>query len=440
MLTTIAIVGRPNVGKSTLFNRLTKTRNALVGNLPGLTRDRQYGTAIIDNQKLIIVDTGGIGEVTNEIETLMEKQAWFAVQESNVIIFLVDARNGLTSADEIIAQELRKLGKPIYLAINKIDGLDSEIASADFYSLGFENIYLVSAEHNVGISALLHAIIKQQEVMVASDNETIPGIAIDEKPIIKIAFVGRPNVGKSTLVNRILGEERVIVYDSPGTTRDSIFINFNRRGKDYVLIDTAGIRRRGKVGEGYEKFSVIKALQAIEAANVVVLLIDGSETISDQDLKLLSFVLDAGKALVIAINKWDGLSIEQRDTVRRDLDRRLTFIDFAEMYFISALHGTGVGNLFTAIDKAYDSATRDLKTQIVTQILAAAVETHQPPLVHGHRVKLRYAHVGGHNPPIIVIHGSHVGSIPESYRKYLEHYFREKLKLAGTPIRIEFKE
>lgn len=433
MLPILAIVGRPNVGKSTLFNRLTKTRNAIVGDVPGLTRDRQYGIAKIDNATMIVVDTGGITSDQNAMDQLVSKQAQIAMQESHAILFMVDARSGLNANDAIIANALRKLNKPIYLVINKTDGLDPKLATLDFYELGFGQPYAISAEHGHGIHELVTAILQHLPKEITTPTETF------NEQAIKIAFVGRPNVGKSTLVNRILGEERVLVYNAPGTTRDSIFVNFKRHDQEYVLIDTAGIRRRGKVYAAIEKFSVIKALQAIEAANVVVFLIDAQENITDQDLKLLGFVLDAGRALVIAVNKWDNLSSLQRDKIKSELDRRLTFIDFATIYYISALHGTGVGNLFTAINKAYKSATKEIKTNEITTILQNAVAAYQPPLVNGRSVKFRLAHVGGYNPPVIVIHGNRVTALPEHYKKYLEKYFRKALHLSGTPIRIELK-
>lgn len=434
MSSSIAIVGRPNVGKSTLFNRFTHTRSALVGNMPGLTRDRQYGIMQIKEQNVIVIDTGGIGEAKTPIEILMENQSQQALEEADIILFLVDARSGRTSADETLARKLRKLNKPIFMVVNKVEDQDVEIVLADFYKLGLGEPLAISAEHNLGIGDLVDAITTK---LLQKEEAITP---IIPQGAIKIAFVGRPNVGKSTLVNRILGEERVIVYDQPGTTRDSIFINFNRRGKDYVLIDTAGIRRRGRVKEkSIEKFSVIKALQSIEATNVVVFVIDGTENITDQDLKLLGFVLDAGKALVIAVNKWDNLPPQQRDKIQSELDRRLTFIDFAKILFISALHGTGVGDLFSAINKAYTSATKELKTPQLTKILERAVTNFQPPLARGHEIKLRYAHIGGHNPPTIIIHGTRTEHLPESYRRYLEHFYREALDLSGTPIRIVFK-
>jgi len=433
MLPILAIVGRPNVGKSTLFNRLTKTRNAIVGDLPGLTRDRQYGTAIINEKTFIIVDTGGIGEVTNAVEELMSKQTELALEEADAILFLVDAHSGITYSDQAVAKKLHKTNKPVFFVANKTDGVDVNSVLADFYSLGFTTLFPISAEQGHGLAALTTAITNNPKI-TASKTEII------EVKGIKIAFVGRPNVGKSTLINRILGEERVVVYDAPGTTRDSIFINFKRQDKDYVLIDTAGIRRRSKVHAAFEKFSIIKAMQAIEAANVVVLLIDAKENITDQDLKLLGFVIDAGKALVIAVNKWDNLPEMQREKIKSELERRLKFIDYAAIYFISALHGTGVGNLFTAIEQAYKSANKELKTSDLTEVIRKAFEQYQPPLVHNASVKFKLAHMGGHNPPVIVLHGSRVSGLPEHYKKYLEKYLRKALQLSGTPIRLEFKE
>jgi GTP-binding protein len=345
-----------------------------------------------------------------------------------VVLFVVDARDGLTAIDQELTQKLRRLHKTIYLVVNKIDGVDVDTVVADFYSLGLGEVYPIAAAHRHGVTSLIAEVLAK----LPATKEEVAATGI------KIAFIGRPNVGKSTLINRILGEERVVVYDQPGTTRDSISVPFTRRDNDYILIDTAGIRRRGKVKEKIEKFSIIKALQAIEMANVVVLVVDAQEGITEQDLRLLGFVLDAGRALVIAINKWDGLEQYQRDLVRKELDRRLAFVDFAELHFISALHGTGVGNIFTAINKAYAAATKKLSTPKLTRILQDAVAAHEPPLVRGRRIKLRYAHLGGHNPPIIVIHGTQTKSVPASYRKYLEKTFRNVLGLTGTPMRIEF--
>jgi GTP-binding protein len=438
MLPVVAIVGRPNVGKSTFFNRLTKTRAALVCDMPGMTRDRQYGEAIFQNKRFIVIDTGGIEEVSNDekIESLAIKQSWLAVQEAEVVLFLVDARKGLASDDDKITKELRKLNKKVYLVANKIDGLNAQGATSDFYSLGLGTVFGISAEHGEGVKELLAEVVSNfaKEIYIG-ENEA----AEKEKNAVKIAFVGRPNVGKSTLVNRIFGEERVVTSNVPGTTRDSIFIDFNRRGKNYILIDTAGIRRRKRISETSEKFSVVKALQSIELANIVVMLFDATETITEQDLRLLGFVLECGKGIVIAVNKWDDLSKEQRAKIKKELDRRLDFIDFADVHFISALHGTGVGDLFSSIDKAFLSATKKIKTAEITDILLQAVNEFPPPLVNGRRIKLRYAHIGGHNPPIIVIHGNQTKKVPQNYAKYLERYFRKKLRLSGTVIKIEFK-
>lgn len=459
MLPIVAIVGRPNVGKSTLFNRLTRTRSALVSDIAGLTRDRQYGIVQCQAQhEFIIVDTGGFTSMSEKenkgnavassvssltISSLMARQAWLAVKEAQMVLFVVDAKVGLNAADQELAQQLRKANKHIVLVINKIDGVNPKLISADFCVLGLGNEVLISAEHGDGVKKLLDtiaAIIFPEEKGVEL-SEAIESTSQEcAKPKhIKIAVIGRPNVGKSTLINRILGEERVIVSDLAGTTRDSIFIDFCRRKKNYTLIDTAGIRRRSRVSDKIEKFSIIKALQAMQETNVVVLVLDAHENITEQDLHLLDFAIDNGKAIIIAVNKWDGIANLQRNKIRRELSRRLGFIDFAPIHFISALHGTGVGNLFPDIDKAYAAAMKQLKTPEVTKILLQAVEDFPPPMIRGRRIKLRYAHVGGHNPPIIVIHGNQTESVPASYRKYLERAFRRKLKLVGTPIRLELK-
>jgi GTPase len=435
MLPIIAIVGRPNVGKSTLFNRLTKTRDAIVDDMPGLTRDRQYGIAKIVAQNFIVIDTGGIGSEDNTaIAELTTKQTMVAMQEAQAIIFLVDARTGIVSSDINIAKIVRKLNKPIYLAVNKVDGLDAKFAVTLFYELGLGEVYPIAAEQGFGVEALVTKILADLTIDKISVTEIV-----SDQSTIKIAFVGRPNVGKSTLLNKILGAERVLVYDAPGTTRDSIYVNFERLRQNYTLIDTAGIRRRGKIDEAVEKFSVVKAMQAIAEAHVVVILLDAKENITEQDLRLLGFILDAGKALVIAVNKWDGLPETQRDKIRSELERRLDFINFAKIYFISALHGTGVGNLFNAIDKAYKSATLTVGTPEVTRILIAAVDAYPPPMVHGRRIKLRYAHMGGQNPPTFIVHGNQTSKVPDSYKRYLEHYYLKVLRLSGTPVRVEFK-
>ena len=427
MLPVIVIIGRPNVGKSSLFNYLTKSRDALVMDQPGVTRDRLYGHGQYDNHHFIVVDTGGIGEDERVIDQLTEEQALLAIAEADVVLFLVDARSGLTSTDQAIYQRCREGSKKLFVAANKVDGLKNEdVAIADFYRLGVNKIYPISITHNYGIYSLLNDMF-----------ETIPaGEKPPENPGIKFAIIGRPNVGKSTLVNRILGEDRVIVLDEPGTTRDSIYIPFTRRDKDYTVIDTAGIRRRRNVSETIEKFSVIKTLKAINEAHVVVILFNAQEEILNQDLSLLGFALHEGRAVVIAINKWDGLDAAKRDWIKREIDRKLTFVDFARMHFISALHGTGVGDLFDSIEEAYDSSNKEISTSELNRALESALKTHQPPLVKGRRVKLRYAHMGAHNPPTIIIHGNQVAHLPESYKRYLINYFRKTFNLIGTPMRL----
>lgn len=431
MLHAIAIVGRPNVGKSTLFNCLTQSRSALVSDFPGMTRDRQYGEGEIHGHRFIVIDTGGITDQEGELDTLMGQQSWQAVNEADKIIFLVDVRAGLTPDDMDIAKKLRASKKHVYLTVNKAEGFDPDIAATEFHQLGFGSPHPISAAHHMGITELVDAIFKDIPLEESSLE--------DEDPGIKLAIVGRPNVGKSTLTNRMLGEERVIVFDQPGTTRDSIFIPMERFDKHYTLIDTAGIRRRGKVFEATEKFSVVKTLQAIEAANVVLFIMDAREGVTEQDLHLLGFVLDNGKALVIAFNKWDGMSLEQREHTKKTLDRRLNFISFARIHFISALHGSGVGNLFDSINEAYTSAFKKLSTNKLTKILQEAIVQHNPPLIRGRRVKLRYAHAGGHNPPRIIVHGNQVTSLPDAYKRYLAHTYQKRLKLMGTPVYIETK-
>lgn len=435
MIPTIAIVGRPNVGKSTLFNCLTRTRDALVADMPGVTRDRQYGFAHFADRTFIVVDTGGLMDDAEGIDSATAEQAWQAIEEADALLFVVDAQSGIVPADVNIMQQLRPLKKPIFLTVNKTDGLDADAVSAEFYSLGVAQIYPIAAAHGRGISNLVQQFL--QDFPVAAEETEEQKLVYSQG--IKIAVVGRPNVGKSTLVNRILGEERVLVYDQPGTTRDSIFIPFQRKQKDYVLIDTAGVRRRGRIEDVVEKFSVIKTLQAIETANVVVFILDARENLSTQDMHLLGLVLQAGKCLVIAVNKWDNLAEQQRKEVQKELDRRLEFVRFAKIHFISALHGTGVGDIFTSVEKAYRSAMKELATPELTRLLEQAVERHQPPLVKGKRIKLRYAHQGGKNPPVIVIHGNQTQLLPEAYRRYLINFYRKRLRLVGTPIHLELR-
>lgn len=430
MLPVIAIVGRPNVGKSTLFNRLTHSRAALVADVSGVTRDRLYGQAEYDQHKFIVIDTGGIAGDQEGLAGLMEKQAWQAVLEANIIFLLVDARAGLNASDELIAQRLRETGKLIYLILNKSDGLDVNNLDSEFHRLGFAKYFSISSAHGHGIEKLMQS--------VSTEFPTAEKEIVEERGI-KIAIVGRPNVGKSTLVNRMLGEERVLVYDMPGTTLDSIYIPFTRHEKNYTLIDTAGVRRRRAVEEAVEKFSVIKTLQSIEEAQVVVMVIDAQETVAEQDLRLLGFIVEAGKALVIVVNKWDGLSVDQRNKIKNEIDRRLDFVKFARIHFISALHGTGVGDIFKYVDEAYAAANQVMPTHELTRILETAVEAHQPPAPQGKLIKLRYAHAGGHNPPVIVIHGRRTEQLPISYRRYLINYFRKTLHMVGTPIRLVLK-
>lgn len=431
MLPVIALVGRPNVGKSTLFNYLTRSREALVADFPGLTRDRQYGRLRHGARPCLIVDTGGIADEAEGIESLSRKQVEIALGEADVVFFLVDAREGLSVSDKTIAETLRKLAKPVLLVMNKVDGLDTASAMADFHSLALGDPIACSASHGRGIQDLLDMAFE----LLPQESEIVE----EAQGNIAIAIVGRPNVGKSTLVNRLLGEERVIVYDQPGTTRDSIYIPFERNERQFTLIDTAGMRRRSRVSETIEKFSIVKSLQAIEKSHVVIYLIDASEGITDQDAHLLGLVLEAGRALIIGLNKWDGLSSDQKLRIQRQLDVKLSFLEFAEKHPISALHGSGVGKLFDVVHTLYESAMVNMSTPILTRILKEATDAHQPPMVGNRRIKLKYAHQGGRNPPVIIVHGVQTDVLPISYKRYLTNYFRQKLHLQGTPIRLEFK-
>jgi GTPase len=476
MLPTIAIVGRPNVGKSTLFNALTKTRDALVADQPGLTRDRQIGRGCVGDSDYWLIDTGGLSTEDDAILERISHQARLAIKEADGVLFLVDGRGGLTGADEEIAQDLRRFNTPIFLVINKTEGLQNDLVSAEFHQLGFENIHAISAVHRQGIYALMEEVLptlgplpsppiegdeigplpsplsEGDEISLLpnpSDGDEIGPLptpppegegSSQEEQGIKVAIIGRPNVGKSTLVNRMLGYERVITFDKPGTTRDSIFIPFERDGQLYTLIDTAGVRRRARISERIEKFSVIKSLQAIETAHVVIMLLDGSEGITDQDANLLGIVIDSGRALVIAVNKWDGLEQSQREQVRYNLNRKLHFMDFAKIHFISALHGSNVGHLFESIKAVWDAANKKIKTPHLNQVLKEAVMAHPPPLVRGRSIKLRYAHQAGNNPPRFIIHGNQVKELPNAYQRYLINHFRKTFVLEGTPIHLEFKQ
>ncbi len=468
MIPVVALVGRPNVGKSTLFNRLTRTRDALVADFPGLTRDRKYGKAKLGEHEFIVIDTGGIDGTEEGVETKMAQQSLAAIDEADVVLFMVDGRAGRTPADEEIANHLRSREKTTFLVVNKVDGIDADQAGADFWSLGFEEMFQIAAAHGRGVGALIDRALTPVAEEMAEDteeDEELDPMLVDltdeadedeqeenaseedaeaaykrlqDQPI-KMAIIGRPNVGKSTLTNRILGEERVVVYDMPGTTRDSIYIPMERDGREYVLIDTAGVRRRKRINETVEKFSVVQTLKAIEDANVVLLVIDARENISDQDLSLLGFTLNAGRSIVLAVNKWDGLDQDVKDRVKKELDRRLGFVDFARIHFISALHGTGVGHLFESVQEAYESATKRVSTSLLTRILNMAKEDHQPPMIRGRRVKLKYAHAGGYNPPIVVVHGNQVKELPDAYKRYLMNYYRKSLEIVGTPIRMQFQ-
>ncbi len=433
MLPVIALIGRPNVGKSTLFNRLTRSRDALVADFPGLTRDRKYGFGKLGPIPYLVIDTGGVAGGEEGIEEAMVEQTAKALQEADAAIIMVDGRSGLTAADEHVADLARRFAKQTWLAVNKAEGLESTTANAEFYGLGLGDPVAISAAHGDRISALMDAVLEPFE-----QDEEAP--EADDEHELRIAVVGRPNVGKSTLINRLLGEERLVVYDMPGTTRDTVEVPFERNDRKYMLIDTAGIRRKARVSEAIEKFSIVKALQAIEKAHVVIAVLDAQEGVTEQDVSLLGLILERGRALVVVTNKWDGLEAEQRKKVRDDLERRLPFLDFAERITISALHGTAVGDLLPAAERAYRAATRDLSTTELTRELEAAVMEHAPPLVRGRRIRLRYAHQGGRNPPVIVIHGNQTDKLPEAYRRYLINRFRKVFKLKGTPVRLAFKK
>jgi GTP-binding protein len=433
MIPVIALVGRPNVGKSTLFNQLTRSRDALVADFAGLTRDRKYGESKVGGRPFIAIDTGGISGGEAGVDSSMAQQALTAIGEADAVLLIVDAREGLNAADEALVSQLRRQNKPFHLVVNKIDGLNEDIAVSDFYALGVDSLYAIAASHGRGVSSLI-------ERVLASFPDAEEEVERERFPdSIRVAVVGRPNVGKSTLVNRLLGEERVVVYDQPGTTRDSIYIDYERGDQKYTLIDTAGVRRRKNISLVVEKFSIVKTLKAIDDAHVVILIMDAHEGLVDQDMHLLGHCMDKGRALVLAVNKWDGIDSDQRDWIKRELDRRLRFAEYVDTHYISALHGTGVGHLYKSINGAYASATRKLNTNALTRILEGAVYDHPPPMVNGRRIKMRYAHAGGQNPPLIVIHGNQTGDVPNSYKRYLEKVFRRELDLAGTPVRIEFR-
>jgi GTP-binding protein len=436
MLPVIALIGRPNVGKSTLFNRLTRSRDALVADYPGLTRDRKYGFGKIGPIPYLAIDTGGVAGGEEGIDEAMVDQTIRALQEADVAVIMVDGRSGLTAADEHVAELARKHAKKTWLAVNKAEGLDEAMANSEFHALGLGEPIAVSAAHGDRVSALMEDILSS-----FASPETEEGDAEEQDDReLRIAVIGRPNVGKSTLINRLLGEERLVVFDQPGTTRDSVAVPFERNDRKYVLIDTAGIRRKARVHEAIEKFSIVKALQAIEQAEVVISVLDAQEGVTEQDVSLLGLVMERGRALVVVTNKWDGLAADHRKKVRDDLERRLPFLDFAERITISALHGTAVGDLLPAVERAYKAAMKDMSTTELTNELEAAIIAHPTPLVRGRRIKLRYAHQGGRNPPVIVIHGNQTDRLPEAYRRYLINRFRKAFKLKGTPVRLAFRK
>ncbi|SFS13396.1 GTP-binding protein [Dyella sp. OK004] len=434
MLPVVALVGRPNVGKSTLFNALTRSRDALVADMPGVTRDRHYGVCRTGTQPFVVVDTGGLSGVDNGLDALTAQQVRFAIEEAQVLVFVVDARDGLLPQDRAILDELRRSGKPIIAAVNKTDGLDEQNALAEFSAFGLASTLPLSAAHNRGTEELIAA------VLPLLPEDAHEELSPEEAGSIRVAIVGRPNAGKSTLINRLLGEDRLIVSEVAGTTRDPIRVPLERDGKRYTLIDTAGVRRKARVEEAVEKFSVIKTLQSMAAAQVVVVMIDARENLADQDLTLIGHAVEEGRALVIAVNKWDGMDAYQREQCQRALERRLQFVDWAKNVFISALHGSGLRELMRAVVRAHAAATKELSSSELTKTLERAYEGYQPPLVRGHAPKLRFAHPGGSNPPTIVIHGSRTKHIAPAYRRYLENFFRKRFRLEGTPVRIDFRD
>lgn len=438
MIPVIALVGRPNVGKSTLFNQLTRSRDALVADYPGLTRDRKYGQGnIVDGRDFMVIDTGGISGAEEGIDYEMAEQSMLAIDEADAVVFLVDGRAGLNPADAMIAKHLRRTDKPYHLVVNKTDGTDPDVAAADFFSLGLGEALPIAATHGRGVRSLIELVLND----FPEDEEELSEEA-DERGI-RIAVIGRPNVGKSTLVNRMLGEDRVVVFDQAGTTRDSIYIPYTRQEGDeevpYTLIDTAGVRRRKNIKEAVEKFSIVKALQAIKDAHVVIAVMDAHEGLTDQDLHMLGFALEDGRALVIAVNKWDGMSSDDKEQVKSQIERKLVFADFANIHFISALHGSGVGHLYESVNEAYESAMAKFSTNRLTTLLGDVVADHQPPMVHGRRIKLRYAHQGGSNPPLFIVHGNQTDGLSDGYKRYLKNKFIKVLKIKGTPVRFQFK-
>jgi GTP-binding protein len=430
----IALVGRPNVGKSTLFNRLTRSRDAIVADYPGLTRDRQYGTGRVGHSPYIVVDTGGLSGVAEGIDPLMAGQVKAALEEADAILFLVDGRQGIVPGDELIAKYIRMFDKPVQVVVNKTEGHEHTVATADFFVLGLGEPIAISSAHGDNVANCMDSVLDR--IPPTAD---VDGLALDAHPGVRVAVIGRPNVGKSTLINRMIGEERVVAFDMPGTTRDSIFVPFVRDGQEYTLIDTAGVRRRKNISEKIEKFSIVKAIEAMEDSHVVILVIDGSEGLTDQDLTLLGLAIESGRGLVLAVNKWDNLSAEQRQKVKHELSYRLSFVEYAKQHLISALHGTGVGDLFQTVNAVHLAAFKRVSTSDLNRVLEQAVLDHQPPLIAGRRVKLRYAHLGGLNPPRVIIHGTQVDKLPQAYTKYLTNVFRKAFKWVGTPVSVEYR-
>jgi GTPase len=426
----VALVGRPNVGKSTLFNALTRTRDAIVADVPGVTRDRQYGFGRIGPVRCVVIDTGGLVENASGIDAQMRTQTERAVAEADRLVLIADVRGGLTPQDHFVARELRRSGKPVFLAVNKAEGLDPDVVASDFHALGIGEPLAISASHGEGCRELMARVLEGFE-----QTEEEP----DPEGAIRLAVIGRPNVGKSTLVNRLIGEERVIASEQPGTTRDSILVPFERDGRSFVLIDTAGVRRRARVEDAVERASVARTLQAIDHAHVVVMVLDAHDTVAEQDASVLGIALDRGRALLIAVNKWDGIPDEQREDIRRGLALKLDFVPFAPMHFISARHGTGVGELIQASVRAFEAAMREMRTPELTRILQRALTAHQPPMVRGRRIKLRYAHQGGRNPPRVIVHGNQTDSVPEAYTRYLANVFRREYDLFATPVVVEYR-
>ena len=431
MLPIVALIGRPNVGKSTLFNRLTGTRDAIVADVPGVTRDRQYGYGTLGPVPCVVIDTGGLIEQATGLDAQMRAQAEQAIAEADRLVFIVDARAGLTTQDRYVAEHLRRSGKPLYLAVNKTEGFDTPLVLAEFHALGLGEPIAISASRGDGTRELM-------ELVLAGFSATDLSVP-DDRNSIRIAIIGRPNVGKSTLVNRLIGEERVIASEAPGTTRDSILVPFERDGREFLLIDTAGVRRKSKIEDAIEIESVGKTLQAIGEAHVVVFVVDAHDVIGEQDAGVLGLALARGRALLIAVNKWDGIPTDQRDQIRRQLDLKLDFVPYAPVHFISARHGTGVGELIAGAIRAYDAAMREISTPQLTRALERAMNEHQPPMVRGRRIKLRYAHQGGRNPPRIIIHGTQASRVPDSYTRYLANSFRKEFDLFASPVSVEYR-